>query len=260
MVPWLNYPELLERQRTYDPVLFKNECLGLSTALGDHVVTRAELEACCDPVPMAQSLNDVAPAVRDRLVAGIDWGGGGSSRTVMTIGYMDDAYSFHVARFDRFPAQEEPEQILQQVVRRCLLFQLRVLAADGGGNGHVYNRLLLDRLHQQASLHGILYSTSAQEPRRDGALWQWTVNRSASIGTVFSRVKKGTLRFPCVGDCGSFLDELQCEVADYDDINRTIKYTHPETQPDDGLHATNYALLIGTRVYSLGLCYGTGEE
>ena len=25
MVPWLNYAELLERQRTYDPALFQNE-------------------------------------------------------------------------------------------------------------------------------------------------------------------------------------------------------------------------------------------
>jgi hypothetical protein len=260
MVPWLNYPELVERQRTYDPALFRNECLGLPTALGDHLVTRAELEACCDPRPMAQSIDDVSPLVRDRLVGGIDWGGGGSSRTVVTIGFMDEAYRFHVLRFDRLAAQEEPDSILRQVVALCLRFHLKTLAADGCGNGHVYNRLLLDRLQQQASLHAIIYSTSEHEPRRDGVLWLWTVNRSASIGTVFSRVKKRSLLFPRVEECGSFLDELACEVAEYDDFNRSIKYSHPETQPDDCLHASNYALLIGTLAHAVRQRYGSGEE
>jgi hypothetical protein len=260
MVPWLNYTELLERQRTYDPALFKNECLGLPTALGDHIVTRAELEACCEPRPMAKSLDDVSPLVRDRLVAGIDWGGGGTSRTVVVIGFMDDDFRFHVVHFDRFPAQEDPEAVLKAVARLCLLFQLRSLAADGGGHGHVYNRLLVDRLQQQASLHAIVYSASEHEPRRDGVLWQWVVGRSASIGTVFSRVKKEALLFPRVEDCGSFLDELQCETAAYDDLSRTIKYSHPETQPDDCLHATNYALLVGTRAHHARMIYGVAEE
>jgi hypothetical protein len=50
-------------------------------------------------------------------------------------------------------------------------------------------------------------------------------------------------------DCGCFLDEFSCEVAEYDDHLRSVRYTHPETQPDDALHATNYALLLGTRSF-----------
>ena len=50
MVPWLNYDEILERQRTYDPVLFKNEVIGLPTALGEHVVTVVDDGA--DDVPL----------------------------------------------------------------------------------------------------------------------------------------------------------------------------------------------------------------
>jgi hypothetical protein len=91
-------------------------------------------------------------------------------------------------------------------------------------------------------------------------LWVWTVNRSASIGTVFGRVKKRTILFPRVEDCGSFLDELECEVAEYDDISRSIKYSHPETQPDDCLHASNYAVLIGTRLHGERMMYGVVEE
>jgi phage terminase large subunit GpA-like protein len=247
MVPWLNYADLLEHHRTYDPAHFKNECLGLPTTLGEHLVTRAELEACCQNRPMFRRAEDVLPAFRNRLVAGIDWGGGARSRTVLVIGYMDDAYRFVVVRFDRFVAREDPDTILTEVVRRCKQFGICRVAADGGGNGQVYNRLLFDRLDQPTAYFGIYYSATDQKPLRDGALWQWTVGRSASIGTLFARIKKKALLFPRVAESGSFLDEIGCELAEYDDANRCIKYIHPETQPDDALHATNYAWLLGTR-------------
>jgi Phage terminase large subunit (GpA) len=252
MVPWLNYDAILNRQRVYDPARFKNECLGLPTELGDHIVTRAQLEACCRQCPMAQSLGDVPPEGWQRLVAGVDWGGGGTSRTVLVIGFMRDDFHFVVCRFERFAAAEDPEQILTAVAQRCGQFQVKAVAADGGGNGHVYNRLLSSKLAFGIPVYAILYSTTDHPPQQDGVLWKWTVNRSATIGTLFSRVKKQMILFPRSVDCGSYLDEIGCEVADYDDYHRTVKYTHPETQPDDALHAANYALLGATRGYSSG--------
>ena len=52
MAPWITHSGVLERQRTYDPASFRNEVLGLPNWLGDHIVTRAELEACCTDRPM----------------------------------------------------------------------------------------------------------------------------------------------------------------------------------------------------------------
>lgn len=247
MVPWLNYDEILDRQRTYDPARFKNECLGLPTVLGDHVVTRAEVEACCGDVPMAKTLADVTYAGRCPLIAGVDWGGGGLSRTVLVIGFMRPDYKFQICRMERFRSDEDPERVLTAVTHRCAEFRVQWIAADGGGNGHVYNRLLVDRLKRAHHLYAILYSMADHEPYQDGVLWKWTVNRSATIGGVFSRIKKQMIVFPRVAECGSFLDEFACEVAEYDEYHRSIRYSHPETQPDDALHATNYALLVGIR-------------
>jgi hypothetical protein len=56
--------------------------------------------------------------------------------------------------------------------------------------------------------------------------------------------------FPRVEETGTFLDEFASEVAEYDNITRTIRYSHPETQQDDALHATNYALLLAIRSFS----------
>jgi hypothetical protein len=199
MVPWLNYDENLERQSTYDPAKFKNEVLGLSTTTGDHVVTRAELEACCGSAPMARSIEEVPPQGRERLIAGIDWGAGGAARTVLVIGYMRSDYVFQICRFEKFAGTEDSDLVVNQVATHCRQFRVRLIGADGAGTGYVYNRMLLDRLKRSDGLYAILYSAADHPPRRDGALIKWTVNRSATIGVVFTRVKKKQILFPRLG-------------------------------------------------------------
>ena len=249
VTPWLSYPELLERQQSYDPALFRNECLGLPTYLGDHLVTRAEVEQCCQQYPMATSLQDVRSEYRNALVAGIDWGGGSVSRTVLTIGYMTEDDHFNIVFLERYPAQAEPNDILKSIVRRFLQFGVRVAAADGAGVGSVYNGLLLDQVPNLLGLYAMFYSAADQKPRQyKGRLWNWTIGRTPSLGMIFTRIKKLRIRFPRVEDSGSFLDEIWCETAEYDDHNRTIKYTHAETQPDDTLHSINYAATLGRLV------------
>ena len=202
MVPWLNYDKILDRQRLYDLALFKNEVLGLPSTLGDHLVTRQELEACCENYPMAKSLADVPELYRNYIIAGLDWGGGGTSRTVLVLGFMRTDFKFQICRMEKFAAQEDPSRILTEVARRCQQFNVRLIGADGGGVGHVYNRLLLDKLQGRHLLYAILYSASGQAPRQDGMLWKWTVGRSRSIGVVFSRVKKKMVIFPNVRESG----------------------------------------------------------
>lgn len=246
--PWLNYPELLERRQNYNPALFRNECLGLPTYLGDHIVTRAEVESCCSQQAMVTSIRDVPGPLRQRLIAGIDWGGGVVSRTVLVLGYMREDDHFVTVYLERFRAQEDPNEILKVLVQRCKQFNVRLVAADGAGNGSVYNNLLINALPELLALYAIYYSVSDQEPRQyKGRLWNWTVGRTPSIGMVFTRVKKRRIIFPRLQDVSSFLNEIWCETAEYDDHQRTIKYTHPETQPDDTLHAVNYAAILARK-------------
>lgn len=250
MTPWVAHDDVLAKQQTYDICRFKNEVLGLSTVTGDHVVTRAELEACCTDRPMAGSLEQVHPQGRARLVAGIDWGGGGRSRTVLVLGFMRSDYKFQICRMERFAATEDPDRVLTAVAKRCAEFRVRFVAADGGGHGSVLNRLLCDRIRPANGLFAIVYAPSRHEPRQEGVLWKWMIDRTASIGVMFSRIKKQAIVFPRIADCGSYLDEFACEVAEYDDINRIVRYSHPETMQDDALHATNYALTLALFTHS----------
>jgi hypothetical protein len=247
--PWLDYQQLLERQRSYNPALFRNECLGLPTYLGDHIVAREEVENCCQERPMAKSVQDVRAAGHYPLVGGIDWGGGVVSRTVLTIGYMEENDHFNVVFMERYHAQEEPDEVLKRVVRRLKEFKVRIAAADGAGVGSVYNGLLLNMAPELAGLYAMFYSAADQKPQQcKGRLWNWTIGRTPSIGMVFTRIKKQRIRFPRVEDCGSLLDEIWCETAEYDNHKRSIRYTHPETQQDDALHALNYASTLARMI------------
>jgi hypothetical protein len=260
MVPWLNFDGILERQRSYDPVRFRNEVMGLPTVLGDHVVTLQELEECCADRGMARTLEMIPRNAHVPLIAGVDWGGGVHSRTVLVIGRMRSDYVFEVLFFEAFQAREDPNRVITEIAKRCRLFQVAGIAADGGGNGHVYNRILSAHLQPRFGFYAILYSTVDQEPFPDGILTKWVVGRSATIGVLFTRVKQKRISFPRKQEVGHFLDEFACEVAVYDDAKRAIVYTHAETQHDDALHATNYALLLATRAHTAARQYGDADQ
>ena len=162
--------------------------------------------------------------------------------------YLREDDHFVVVFWERYPAREDPDVIVRALVRRLETFRVPVVAADGGGNGSVYNNLLLHALPQLLGLYAIYYSQSDQAPRQyKGRLGNWTIGRTASIGMVFTRIKKQRIRLPRLEDSRAFVDEIWCEVAEYDDQQRSIKYTHPETQPDDTLHALNYAAIAARR-------------
>jgi len=170
---------------------------------------------------------------------------------MLVLGYIERGRVFRVIRFDRWSPGFDPNHVMNEISRLCSQFRVRIIGADGGGFGLSHNRLLLARLHESGyriSMYSILYSQSDQEPVQDGMLWKWTVNRSVTIGTLISRIKKGLLRFPRVAESNSFLNEFTCEVAIYDEEMRSIRYSKPESARDDALHATNYCQLIGLRM------------
>lgn len=54
--------------------------------------------------------------------------------------------------------------------------------------------------------------------------------------------------FPCLPNSSNFLEEFDCELSEYDDITRVVRYTYPDTM--HCLHATNNALTLAAYVHS----------
>src|SRR5262249_32602947 len=151
------------------------------------------------------------------LFAGIDWGGGSKSRTVVVLASMRDDFVFQVRQIVALPVREDPNRVLEDVAKLCNQQQVTAIAADGNGHGHLYNGLLLDKVRPKHGFWAIYYSSATQDPVPDGRLWRWTVHRSHWIGGLFARVKQKKLVFPCRADSEPFLDEFACETAEYDD-------------------------------------------
>ena len=257
MVPWISHEQLLTRQRTYDPAAFRNECLGLPTTLGDHIVTREEVEACCTERPMAASLADISPRMRTRMLAGVDWGGGAVSRTVLVIGCIADNGDLDVRTMIALPVQEDPDQVVKKVADLCERFRVGAVAADGAGNGTVYNTLLLGRLPRLHRLFGMQYAATDHAPKGYKSRYlSWIIARSPSIGTIFHRIKMRRISFPQLTQCAPLLREIYCETAEYDPQNRSVRYLHPETQMDDTLHALNYLNALANLWYQSAAAQG----
>src|SRR5262249_19894080 len=148
--------------------------------------------------------------------------------------------------FERFAANDNPTYIVDGLARLCNEFNVCAIAADHGG-GSVFNGLLVERLRSRVPFFAIRYSEETHPSRNAGFLHHWPVARTTSIGILVARVKARRTRFPSVRSCTSFLDEFACELAVHDDRNRGWRYTHPESQQDDALHAANYGLLLAMR-------------
>lgn len=251
MVSWLNPSAIAQRRRDYDDIRFKNEVEGLPTVLGDHMVTLAELEACCTNFRMATSANAVDAEYRGQLVAGVDWSGGRNAQTAICIGYTNRSRIFQVVYFATFRPTEDPVTVLDQLGEICRRFDVLSIAADSG-MGHVNNRLLYDRHRPEFAYTTISYADRTSEPTLEHPYHRWTVARTQSLGYLLSLVKSRHITFPHFSQSRVFLNEFASEVAHFDEEKRTIKFTCPENAHDDILHACNYALLQAGRIFLAG--------
>jgi hypothetical protein len=222
--------------------------------VGIPVVTREEMEQCCEPRAFVQVLQDIDAGHRPLVVMGIDWGGGAQSGTVAVTGYAQRDRRFRLLRFDRWPPHEEPNHIVQHLTALCVRLGIRWIADDDNGNGSVYNRVLLAQLQQQGhalrGFYGMLYAAHTEDPTPHGVITRWNIGRTPTIGGMFGRIKLKLLLFPQVSQSGSFLDDFVNVVGEFDDSNRVLRYTKPDDRQDDCVHATNYAELLAMRVWA----------
>ncbi len=196
----------------------KNEVLGLPSTLGDHICHSGRARSCCGMSPCCNTVitKDSALALHCSRAS-----------TGEAVPIHEQSWSLagctpiSFLRSGKFwqPVREEPDMVLKHIACICNYYQVSAIVADGNGNGHVYNRLLLGMVQPRYGPYAIYYSSGEQEPIPDGALTRWTVNRSASIGAVFGRIKRKQLIFPRRQDADIFLDEFACESAVYDDHN-----------------------------------------
>lgn len=260
MCPAMAYADILEKRNGYDEFVFKNEVLGEPVNLGELVFDLSALfELCLANRQMSRSLAEIPPHLRERLVAGIDYGSTARATTVSCVGALDDTYHFHVFHWHRVPAGRDPKTLLNECRDVCMGLGVRLIGADGIGHGSVLNAMLLGMLDgpQPPGLISVRYHNGTRPHYEGQTSSRGTLElpKTQAISGLLARVNDRRISFPEKGQSEPFLAEIASERCELDEETRQVRYSKSATGPDDSLHALVAAASVAQLAYSRQATY-----
>lgn len=240
MVPWTVWKEIWIKYKNYPRQQFFNEVLGLSCELASSIITQIDLMKACAAGGYQMFMSWPRERYYQSLHAGVDWGAGQGSMTVLVIGgFRDGVFEIiYMRKFD--PARVDQDEIVKEIAKTCAKFKCVRAGADWGF-GFMQNQEL------QKAMPGCpvwrYYSSATQKANiafnKKGRFF--VINRNSVIGDLFNSIKRGQVRFFSWRQFEPFSRDFLGVFPDYRTDTRMLYYNHPADVPDDAVHATNYA-------------------
>lgn len=246
MVPWKSWDEILLDYKRYPRDKFYNEVLGISFDSGMRPLTTAQVQECCHPrVTMDPDMLNryKALAYGHPVYAGLDWGTGEHSYTVLTLGMYVGA-KFRIFYVHRF-AGEETDPVLQMnmIVQMLKEFNVRVIGCDYGGGFHSNDRLVREFGMQRVQKYQYMAKTKKKVTWNPNYK-RWMVHRTEVMSDVFNAVKRHQLEFPRWEEFKEPYGQDMLNIfSEYNETLRMIQYSHGPDKPDDTFHSITYCLL-----------------
>lgn len=252
MVPWRPWDEILLDYGRYSRDKFYNEVLGISYDSGLRPLTSGEVRACCNP-NLTMHPDTVEKTRKEMLgknvFAGIDWGTGENSYTVMTLGrYVD--MKFQVFWVHRFTGEDvDPQVQAKKIVAIIRAFNCKVIGADYGG-GFDRNNILV-REFGPTRLQKFQYVARAKKKVfRDDRLQRWVVHRTEVMSDIFAAFKRNQVEFPRFEEFREpYAQDLLNIFSEYNETLRMIQYQHRPDRPDDTFHSILYCFLASMIIH-----------
>jgi hypothetical protein len=225
----------------------RNEIMGDPQGEGDALITEGLLQGMCrESIPMADKKEKTTCGVATFMLAGIDWGGGGStgtSRTVLSIYAADQGREArHV--FGKIYDAGEPSQHLEDIARWLRKFQVISVYADHGGGNFAISQLT--NYVPDIQIIPVMYSEQSAPLRWDEKARRFIVNRTAMIDSFILDIKKSVVRTfrwsefePFAQDFLAVKEEV---IGDDRGTGKRVWRRFP-TSPDDSLHSMLYGWL-----------------
>jgi len=246
MVPWVPWIDVLTKYRNYGRDRFYNEVLGLSYDSGLRPLTMQQVkDRCMDHITMSAVEAYRSRAYTTPVFAGIDWGTGEHSYTVVFLGtYVD--MQFRVFFAHRFTGEEtEPELQIKRIIELLRYFNVRLIGCDYGGGFAMNHRLIrefgADKVHQ----FQYLARTTGKKVQWDPKMGRWKIARTEVMSDIFNAIKRNKCEFPRWEEFeephGSDMLNIYSE---YNEKLRMIQYDHSPDNPDDSFHAFLYCWLV----------------
>ncbi len=231
------WKRILTKYQESPSVVFRNEVLGVSDAVGTRMISKEELEALCnnsrklEAFPARGSLEGIT-----KCVAGIDWSGGGTtgiSRTVLWIwGWRAADQKLICVYYKVFPGQN-PVHIVKEIGETCGRYRVELAVGDAG-EGHMANNLLREIL-QYHRVQQVQYGSQKKALQWNGQD-RFMADRTTLIDNYFMLLKNQAVEF-------ASLEEMRNAIADilneYEEVTMQGKkvWRHSPQKPDDCLHA-----------------------
>jgi hypothetical protein len=232
---------ILEKRETYPEQQFANEVLGFSHEHAAQVVSEADLFACC----ASGRANGHWPEddVAVDLAAGVDWGGAGSSATVLTIGAFCDSMFrvLFVRNYKRFPGSRD--DVIADIAHVCGMWRVPVIGTDWAAG-----------IKENADLSRVVASGTRVLPfsyaGNTSAMAKWnpssrlfSVNRTTTLSAVFQLIRLRRVEFFRREDLAPFASGYTACFQEFNERTGELRFDHPESRPDDEIHSLNYCYL-----------------
>lgn len=245
MVPWKKWTEILYDYQNYPRGQFYNEVLGLSYDSGLRPLTLSQVRDQCNPQVIMDDRH-LAPYITlghdHPIFAGIDWGTGSKSYTVVSLGtYIQNKFRiFYIKRLEG--VLSEPEQEIKWIIELLKKFNVSLIGADHGF-GHYQN----DHLRRSFGERFMTFLHMGKMRRKvlwDPGLRQWKVHRSEVMSDMFNAIKRSQLEFPRWEEFEDPYATDMCNIySEYNETLRMIRYDHNPDKPDDSFHSILYCFL-----------------
>jgi len=245
MVPWVDWQEILEAQEHYPRAQFMNEKLGMSYDSGVRPITRAQLQACCRDHIRMGDIDSFRELVQGRQVyAGIDWGTGENTYTVISFGGYLGGGNFTIFWIHRFTGPDlEPDRQLDLISQMITQLQVQLIGVDYGGGFH-NNKILFQRFGPTKVLK---YQYNPRQRKKiywEPNLLRWMCHRSEVMSDLFTAFKKKLIDLP---NWGEFFDPYGQDIlnifSEYNNRLRMEEFKHAHGKTDDAFHSILYCLL-----------------
>lgn len=241
MVPWIEWSSILDCYRSYSRQKFHNEVLGISYDSGTRPLTKQDVIDNCDPtIEMSvEGLRKTKARMHggQEIYAGIDWGTGENTFTVMALGTMIEG-KFTIFYIHRFEGQEiEPPVQLEIIEHLINAWSVKMVGVDYGGgfdrNDH------LQRKFGQLRIPKYQYSQPGQKVRYDEGLKRFVVHRTEVMSDIFQAIKRrDVFRFPKWDQFEEpFGKDMLNIFSEYNEQQRQIQYKKSPDATDDSFHA-----------------------
>ena len=239
---------LIEKQKRYPRPKFLNEVMARSYDAGTKPITLEELRTCC-----TEECEFIRPEAVSKHIqhskcwAGVDWGTGDASYTVLSIWAYDPMGRFRMLFAKRYEgAESDPDFTWHDIIKICKAFKVTRIGADWGfgfyTNAQLKKAFGTDRV--------ILYQHAGKQKEKvkwDKLGGKFTTHRTRVLQDVFTIIKKGTGRqgfqMPKWELSETFANDILAVYSEYSEMRREIVFDHPRGSPDDFLHTVCYALL-----------------